>query len=307
MTNLRHTLANANALLVFESAARLESFTRAAEELGVSQPAVTRQIKTVEGVVGRPLFRRDHNRLTLTADGQRLWSAVSSGFGEIADTLAALRSESRRRRVVLASHAGFAQQWLMPRFEALSALFGDIDLRLMISDSDSEMDGGDHDFAVRVGAGRWPEQHAHRLIPEIVFPVASPALLAERPDLRDAAPADLLDAPLLHMDEGDKPWLTWPGWFRAVDVGTRPPPADVVYNNYPLVLQAVLAGRGVALGWRPLVDEPVRQGVLVPVGPAVVNETLGYYLTWPDREPAAGLAPDLCAWFDARVGAERDG
>jgi len=101
---------------------------------------------------------------------------------------------------------------------------------------------------VRVGAGRWGNQRAARLIPEIVFPLASPGLLAAWPALRGAAPDDLLATPLLHMDAGDKPWRTWRDWFRAQGVAVAPPRPDVIYNNYPLVLQEALAGKGVTLG-----------------------------------------------------------
>jgi len=300
MKNLRQRVANANALVVFESAARLNSFTRAAEELGISQPAVTRHVRAVEAMAGRTLFQRAHNRLSLTPEGRRLWQSVSRGFGDMAETLEALRAEQPRRRLVLATHAGFAQQWLMPRFSELCGLFGDFDVRLMISDSDSELDRGDFDLAVRVGAGRWANQHAVRLMPEIVFPVASPGLLAARPDLREAMPAALLDVPLLHMDEGDKPWLTWRDWFRAQGVGAAPPRPEVIYNNYPLVLQEALAGKGVALAWRPLTDAAVAQGGLIPVGPRVEPGEMGYYLAWPDREPGRQLAPALQAWFEAK-------
>lgn len=298
MKDLRRIVTNANALLVFESAARLCSFTRAAEELGISQPAVTRHVRTVEAAVGRPLFKRDHNRLSLTDDGLRLWSSVAAGFGEIAGTLESLHREARGQRLVFATHAGFAQQWLMPRFSDMCELLSGFDVRLMISDSTRELDRGDFDFAVRVGRGDWRDQGCHRLIPEIVTPVAAPGLLEAMPGLRGAAPADLLSAPLLHMDAGDKPWTTWRGWFQAMGVADAPPPPGVLYNNYPLVLQEVLEGRGVALGWRPLTDHLVAQGTLVPLGPAVENAALGYFLTWPRGEAGGVLRDRLSAWFD---------
>jgi DNA-binding transcriptional LysR family regulator len=303
MSNLRRTVGNADALLVFESAARLGSFTRAAEELGISQPAVTRHVRTVEGAVGRPLFRRDHNRLSLTDAGRRLWSSLAAGFGEIAGTLETLRAEAGGTRLVFAAHAGFAQQWLMPRFSELCALLGGSDVRLMISDSTAELDRGGFDFAVRVGRGDWRDQGSHRLVTERVRPVAAPRLLQARPWLAEAAPADLLAAPLLHMDAGDKPWTTWRGWFRAVGVDAPPPAPGVLYNNYPLVLQEVLAGNGVALGWRPLTDRPLAQGALVPLGPEVETPELGYFLTWPRDDTDPELRARLCAWFDRQFDA----
>jgi DNA-binding transcriptional LysR family regulator len=301
MASLRRTVTNADALLVFESAARLGSFTRAAEELGISQPAVTRHVRTVESTLGQPLFRRDHNRLSLTDAGRRLWSSVAAGFGEIAGTLDALRAEAEGRRLVFAAHAGFAQQWLMPRFSELCQVLGGPDVRLMITDSTAELDRGDFDFAVRVGRGAWREQDSHSLIAEVVAPVAAPQLLEARPELRAAAPAALLQAPLLHMDAGDQPWTTWRGWFQAMGVTAPVPAPGVLYNNYPLVLQEVLAGNGVALGWRPLTDRLIGQGALVQLGPSVTNPEQGYFLTWPRGDPDPELRNRLCAWFDRQL------
>ncbi|MBP5856373.1 LysR family transcriptional regulator [Marivibrio halodurans] len=304
MKALRHRLLNANALLVFECAARLTSFTRAAEELGISQPAVTRHVRGLEEALGRPLFRRRHNRLALTEPGERLWLSVSHGFHDIAETLEAIRQTDSRPRVVVASHSGFAQQWLMPRFSALCAELRDFDVRLMVSDRETELDRGGYDFAIRIGGRRARGGPlAHALADEYVFPIASPAFLAANPHYRDASPADLLHAPLLHMDEGDQAWMTWSGWFRANGVAGRVPRPEVLYTNYPLVLQEVMAGRGIALAWRPLTDLPVGQGALVPVGPAVHNPETGYYLTWRGDGPAAERAPSLCAWFDVEIAA----
>lgn len=308
MKALRHRLLNANALLVFEAAARLTSFTRAAEELGVSQPAVTRQVRGLEEALGRPLFRRRHNRLSLTEQGERLWLSVSHGFHDIAETLEAIGRSGERARLVVATHSGFAQQWLMPRFSALSQVLGDFDLRLMVSDRESELDRGGYDLAIRIGE-EWSRGRpdTHPLVGEHVHPVATPGFLEANPGVRDAAPADLLKAPLLHMDEGDQVWMTWRAWFRAQGVTAPVPRPEVLYTNYPLLLQAAMAGRGIALAWRPLVDPALAQGALVPVGPAVDNPATGYYLTWAADGPVAARAPALCAWFDSEIGSESGG
>jgi DNA-binding transcriptional LysR family regulator len=303
MQNLRRDLPSLNALAVFESAARQASFTRAAQELGMSQPAVTRHIKSLEFALDCPLFRRNHNRLTLTAEGLRLWSDVSEGLGGIAATISAIKAERARQTVVLASHAGFAQQWLMPRFSDLYAHLGGYDVRLQISDSDAEADRAGFDVSIRVGTGNWPDQDCQRLCAEAVRPVASPRLLQENPELAEASPADLLRAPLLHMDDGDKPWMTWRGWFAAMGVEGRPPKPRVFYYNYPLVLQQALTGKGVALGWRYLVDSHIAQGALVSIGPSVESPTAGYYLTWPreraDEQPVARIRDWLAGQFAA--------
>jgi DNA-binding transcriptional LysR family regulator len=308
MKTLRRRLPNANALLVFECAARWTSFTKAADELSISQPAVTRHVRTLEAELGCALFERRHNRLALTADGLRLWRSVTAGFHDMAGVMDIIRAEEARERLVVATHSGFAQQWLMPRFSDLSKALQNFDLQLMISDQEADLDRGAYDLAIRIGdrAGQ-RRRGGHSLIRETVFPVASPAFLAANPTFCDAAPAALTDAPLLHMDEGDQPWLTWRGWFRAQDVGTPPRRPDVLYTNYPLVLQAALAGRGIALAWRPLTDGLIAQGSLVPVGPMVEDPNTGYYLAWSADSPVAAFAPVLCDWFDAQIAASDGG
>jgi DNA-binding transcriptional LysR family regulator len=256
----------------------------------------------LEEALGRPLFRRRHNRLTLTEEGERLWHSVSHAFHDVAETLDMIRRADERPRVVVASHSGFAQQWLMPRFSALCAVLRDFDVRLMVSDRESELDGGGYDVAVRIG-GRSARRaaNAHPLANEHVFPIATPGFLKEHPQYRGAAPASLLSAPLLHMDEGDQAWMTWGAWFRAHGVTGRVRRPEVLYTNYPLVLQEVMAGRGIALAWRPLTDLAVAQGALVAVGPPVENPETGYYLTWRTDSPVAARAAALCAWFDAEI------
>lgn len=306
MKDLRRTLINANALLTFEAAGRLESFTRAAEELGVSQPAVTRQVRALEAAVGAALFTRRHNRVALTPDGRRLWAAASTGFDEMARVMESIRRGGERGRLTFALHSGAAQQWLMPRFSDLRQLFDGMEVQLMLSDSTSEMEHGGYDAALRVcRLGPVPPGERRRLlITEQVQPVASPGFLADNPEAADCAPEDLVRFPLLHMDEGDRLWLTWSGWFRLLRLPVRPPRPGVFYANYPLVIQEALAGRGIALAWRPLTDALAAQGALIPVGPMVENREAGYCITWPADGPAAHEAARLADWFEARFGVD---
>ena len=300
MKTLRSTLGNANALVVFESAARLGSFTRAAEELGMTQPAVTRHIRLVEQAAGKALFSRTHNRVALTAEGERLRISIADGFGSVAGVLDGIRAGARRREISIASTPGFAQHWLMPSFDALCDVLDAYDVRLMISDTDEEIDAAAVDFSIRMGTGAWPGKASRRLIDEIVVPVASPAFLDRHPIYRNCPPERLLDAPLLHMDAGGQPWMTWAGWFRALGLAAKGEAPKVRFESYPLVTHQTLAGRGIALGWHPLVDAMLADGLLIPVGPTVRNPALGYYLVWDERSPEpAGL---VSRWFAERIG-----
>ena len=284
-------------LAVFESAARLGSFTAAASELGMTQPAVTRQIRALEHRLGAELFRRSSNRSALTDLGHHLRNHVTAGFDVIEAGLAELAEHAGT--FVLAAHPGIAQQWIVPRIDGLHRALGDRDLRLWLFDRDSEIDGGGFDAAVRVGTGDFPGQSSHLLFAERVVPVATPGF-AEQHGLSATSTADDVYAvPFIHMDDGDRPWMTWDDWLSTFGITLRRQPGRVLWHNYPMVLQQALAGRGVALGWRPLIDDLVADDTLVVVGPEV-RSNRGYYVTWRAGEPDAGVQA-LIAWFTSLI------
>jgi DNA-binding transcriptional LysR family regulator len=280
-------------LAVFEAAARLGSFTSAASELGMTQPAVTRQIRALERSLGAELFVRTSNRSQLTELGQRLRDHVSSGFDVIEAGLAELSEHAGT--FVLAAHPGVAQIWLVPRLDQLNEALGDLDLRLWLFDRDSELADGTFDAAIRVGTGDFPGLDSRLLFPEVVVPVATPAL-AEQYALTPASTAEeVYRAPFVHMDDGDRPWMTWSGWLANFGMTLRREPGRVLFHNYPMVLQRALTGYGVALGWRPLIDEYVDGGALVVVGPEA-RSSRGYYVTWPAGRPSAAVEA-LVGWL----------
>ena len=206
-------------LAVFEAAARLGGFTAAAKELGMTQPAVTRQIRSLERSLGVALFRRSSNRSELTDAGARLRGHVAAGFDTIETGLAELAEHVGA--FVLAAHPGIAQQWIVPRIDGLRHALGDRDLRLWLFDRDVEIDHGGFDAAIRVGDGRFPGQSSHLLFHERVMPVASPHF-AEQYRLTASSSADeVYRAPLVHMDDGDHPWMTWGDWLANFDIALR--------------------------------------------------------------------------------------
>jgi DNA-binding transcriptional LysR family regulator len=281
-------------LVAFDAAARLGSFSAAAAELGITQPAVTRQIRGLERSLGIELFARTANRSELTDAGRRLWGYVAAGLDTIESGIAGLRSA-----VVLAVHPGIAQQWLVPRIEGLRAALGDRDLRLRLFDRDDELGQGEMDAAIRVGDGSFPGVTSRLLFPEVVVPVAAPGVASRLGLDGTSPPAALLAAPLVYMDDGDRPWMSWDGWFGHFGLTLTAQAGRVLYQNYPMVLQQALAGRGVALGWRPLVDDLVEGGALAVVGPEV-RSSRGYYVTWRQGSPSAAVA-DLVRWLVAEA------
>ena len=284
-------------LAVFEAAARLGSFTGAARELGMTQPAVTRQIRSLESSINAALFHRTSNRSELTDAGRTLLSEVSRGFSSIEGALAGLGQ--RAEVFVLACHPGFAQQWLVPRLDRVQEALGGRELRLWLFDREVDLAGGSFDAAIHFGRGTFPDVDSELLFPESVFPVAAPALAATF-SLRVSSPPDhLLDVPLLHMDDGDRPWMSWGEWFGRFGLVVPRTAGRVLFNNYPVVLQQAVAGRGVALGWRHLVDDLLLDGVLDQVGPEVTSAD-GYHLSWPTGAKAPRVEA-LAAWLKGQL------
>jgi DNA-binding transcriptional LysR family regulator len=282
-------------LAVFEAAARLGSFTAAGHELGMTQPAVTRQIRSLERRLGTELFMRTANRSELTDMGRRLRDHVAAGFDVIEAGLAELADQAGT--FVLAAHPGIAQAWLVPRLDQVKDVLGDLDLRLWLFDRDAELAAGSFDAAIRVGDGRFPGLDSRLLFPEAVVPVAAPTLAREYGLSEHSTADDVYRAPFVHMDDGDRPWMTWADWLSEFDITLRREPGRVLFNNYPMVLQRALLGHGVALGWRPLVDEYVEGGALEIVGPEVRSHR-GYYITWPAGHTSDAVAA-LTDWLVA--------
>ena len=273
-------------LAVFEAAARLGSFTAAATELGMTQPAVTRQIHSLERSLGADLFTRSANRSTLTEVGQRLASHVGSGFDVIENGLAELADHVGN--FVLAAHPGIAQMLIVPRLDGLKAALGDLDLRLWLFDRDVELDEGGFDAAIRVGSGTFRGLDSRLLFPEVVVPIAAPSVAEQYGLSATSTAAEVYTAPFVHMDDGGRPWMSWASWLANFDITLRRSPGRVLFHNYPMVLQRAILGYGVALGWHPLIDEYVERGALVVVGPEVTSSR-GYYVTWPAGPPMAAV------------------
>lgn len=281
------------ALAVFEATARLGSFTAAGRELGLSQPAVTRQIRSLERRLGAELFVRTANRSALSDVGRRLRDHVSAGFDVIEAGLAELAEQAGT--FVLAAHPGIAQAWLVPRLDEINEVLGGLDLRLWLFDRDVELADGSFDAAIRVGDGHFPGLDHRLLFPEVVVPVATAALADEYDLTSSSTAADVYRAPFVHMDDGDRPWMTWADWLDEFGIALHRQPGRVLFHNYPMVLQRALLGHGVALGWRPLIDDYLDGGALVVVGPEVRSER-GYYVTWPAGHATPAVAA-LTAWL----------
>lgn len=294
-----------NALLVLEAAVRHGNFSLAGRALNLSQPAISRHISVLEERLGQRLFHRNNNRITPTANARELAAAVALGLGHIGETWKRIYCPPPRKDVILACTFGFADQWLMPRFARLRQAMDGARVRVITTDQAGGIDPSWVDAAVVCDLRDHNERPAFPLIPEEAFPICSPAYARqELGEINRGDPAALSGLPpkkFLHFEQGDSGFLTWDSWFEKAGLSAPAFGRRETFDAYPFMLQAVLNGEGIALGWRGLVDELVDQGRLLRVGPVVANLETAYYLQHRFVENSDSALARLVAWFRLEV------
>ncbi len=239
----------------FEAAARHLSFTKAGEELFLTQSAVSRQIKDLEEQLGVRLFERRHRALVLTEAGQQFYAATAQVLTTMRSATERLRSASGRKRPlsVTTTHS-FAALWLIPRLAGFTRMHPGVDVRITADTRVQDLERDGLDIAIRHGPASLAGPNAVRLFGERVFPVCSPKLLKKNP-LRE--PADLKNHCLLQYDDPEvrHPWLHWKTWLEVAGIPDLRPAATLSISGYEQIIPAAVAGHGVALGRTPLVRD----------------------------------------------------
>ncbi|MFP4126732.1 MAG: LysR substrate-binding domain-containing protein [Alphaproteobacteria bacterium] len=277
-----HKLPPLTALRTFEAAARRGSFTKAAEELHVTQSAVSRQVRTLEEDLGVPLFRRGHRKVRLTADGERLLPVLTHAFRDIEKTVARLRQPERD--VKLKVPPTFAMRWLIPRLERFQTERPDIQVRLTSGVAEVKLGKEPFDLGVIYVRAGEPGRRGDTLVVDRALPVAAPRYLRHAPPL--AVPQDLVRHQLLVTDPSA--W-DWRRWARAFDVDDLPFDDALQLELTEAAIQAARSGQGVALVNRAFVDRELADGGLVaPL--AVPPLELGLWLAIYGR----GVLDDPC-------------
>lgn len=282
-------LPSLNGLKAFEAAARHLSFTRAAGELNVTQAAVSHQVKALEEGLGVALFRRLNRALLLTDEGQALLPPLSEALDRMALAVDGLARRDETGVLTVSTLDSFAAGWLVRRLRRFRALHADIDVRITTANHLVDFARDDVDLAVRYGRGQWPGLDSVRLMTEEVFPVCSPALLADGPALDK--PSDLRFHTLLHEDMIED----WRTWLLAAGVGGVDPTRGPWFTQANLVIQAALAGDGVALGRSVLVADELAAGRLVKPFDVSLPAEYAYYVVSPQ---AAAGRPKVRAFRD---------
>ncbi|MEA2780420.1 MAG: LysR family transcriptional regulator, glycine cleavage system transcriptional activator [Rhodospirillaceae bacterium] len=240
-------LPGLGALKTFEAAARLLSFTKAAEELGVTPAAVSYQMRALEDQLGIRLFNRSSRVVQLTQAGGVLQLGVSEALDGIGRTIARLRGMDARPRLTVSSSPSLAAKWLVPRLPRFLQLYPDTDVRVEVSNRLVDFAQEEVDLAIRFGRGEYPGLRVHRLFDETIFPVCSPKLLDGSPPLTQ--PRDLRHHMLIHVEWQalGATWPDWRMWMLAAGLGDLDATHGLHFSQTSLALQAAIDGQGVAL------------------------------------------------------------
>lgn len=293
-------------LRAFQAVARHLNFRAAAEELALTQSAVTRQIQALEDEVGVSLFLRHTRAVELTTAGAQLLQAVLPSLERIDGAVQQIRRSAGRKSVAISTWASFASMWLIPRLEAFQSAHPDIDIRIDASDALVDLDTSDVDLVLRYTYASNVPDHAVHLFGEQLTPVASPWLLKNGRALKraeDLAQFTLIEA---HEPQHTQPWVTWRHWFDIYRQKKLEPKRWLYFGYAYQIAQAALAGQGVALSRMPLVADSLASGDLVEVLPEMrLDAPMAYWLIVAARSSTRPEVQAFCAWLTAQAALTR--
>ena len=294
MLTLKKQLPPLSTLVAFEAAARHLSFTRAAEELNLSQAAVSQQIRVLEKHFGIELFIRSHRSIRLSARGREFQHTVSAVLKQLATASAELMALESQTRLTVAADQSIASMWLMPRLPRFQERHGDIAVRIIASDDEGDCLKDDVELAIIHGDGSWPGFQSSRLFGEEIFPVCSPDYLdGENATL---TPEALVQQTLLDLDDSQWNWMNWRTWLSQQDIHLPARHRALQVNNYPMLIHAARNGQGIALGWRHLVNADLESGRLIRATEHSVKTRFGYYMVWPESREISANARLFREW-----------
>lgn len=284
------------AVRVFEAAARHENFTTAARELGMTQAAVSHQIRLLESHLGQPLFRRERQRVMLTEAARHAAARLGKGLDLIESAFAEMRADDEAT-LTISTTPTFANAWLAWRIGGFQMRYPDLAVRLSMQEGLADFSGDGVDVAVRSGYGAWPDLAAHRLIEQDFTPMCSPAFLAAQGGR--IAPQDLLRLPLISPhDPSWACWLQQAGLAQAGKAGLPGVRMDSQANEG----HAAMAGQGVAMLTPFFWHHDMTEGRLVQLFPQVSSLGMAYWLAYPEHRRTARKIQRFRSWLLEEIG-----
>jgi LysR family transcriptional regulator, glycine cleavage system transcriptional activator len=286
----------------FVAVGRRMSISLAAQDLCLTQSAVSRQVLALEEQLGVQLLVRGHRSISFTPEGERLFRIGDSAIQQLQDVLGDIRAAGELRPVTVSASIGVTGLWLLPRLSRFQQRHPGVDLRVSANNRLSDLRNESIDLAIRYAAAPGVPEGAVRLFGEILAPVAHPSLKLKA--LRSAQAVARLN--LLEFDGTQHPWLRWDDWLASAGLAGAKPKAMLRFNQYDQVIQAALAGQGIALGRLALVQPLLDQGQLVQLAPAAQAEENGhaYWLIQAEANPRPDVRR-VADWIEAEARASQ--
>lgn len=300
MTTLRHDISSLSALVAFEAAARLGSFSRAAQEMGVTQAAISRQIKALEADLQTLLFVRAHRKVELTRAGALLSNATTGGFNRISETIGTLRLLRAPETVSVGATLALSHFWLLPRLTSFRRYSPDLQLRVISQDEGFDLHSDDAQIVIRYGRPPFAGARVIASLADRIFPVCSPAFRDRHGGF--AEDRQLFALPLIATDWRDPDWSSWGSWAEAAGFGRVDLQIALRFSHYTDTVYAAMNGEGVALGWENLLSQPLRDGRLVRLGRAEVVPPAGYHVIVSETSRPDARAAKVLAWLAEEFG-----
>jgi LysR family glycine cleavage system transcriptional activator len=286
---LRRSLPPLNALRSFDAAARHQSFTRAADELCVTQGAVSHQVKALEAELGLKLFNRERHGLVITEAGREYLAVVRDAFDRIALGTDRLLERQRSGVITVSTSPDFAAKWLVNRLGRFAEAHPEIELRVSATMHHVDFAREDVDLAIRHGSGGWPGLDAVNLCAEELFPVCSPALVTGRNGIQE--PEDVLQFPLLHLNDRQD----WSRWLEAAGGPGEGLLHGPILNHASMLIDAAIDGHGIALARTTLAATDQISGRLIRPFQTALPLRNTYWIVSPQ---ATSMLPKIAAFRD---------
>lgn len=289
------------AFRVFDAACRHMNFSRAGRELNITQAAVSRRIKGLEDHLGADLFQRRGKNLALTPKGERLFQRVRATLDYLEESLEAFRPQTGGT-IAIAASGSVSHLWLGGRLRDFGNENPQTSLRLLTSDTPSDLASENNDLVILYSTGEHPRWDLTLLMPEVLAPVAAPAYLESRGiDPATVTTDEIARLDLIDYERFNAHWISFRQWFDRVSPAPRAktPSPRYSFSTYVMAIDAALRGDGIALGSLGLIDRQLEDGLLVKVGTAELSTGYGYYLGLPRHKT---VAPEVMRLHAALIG-----
>jgi LysR family transcriptional regulator, glycine cleavage system transcriptional activator len=297
-TGASRAVSQVYTLVFFEAVARYGSFTKAADELHVTQSAVSKQVKHLEEALGFKLFDRQHRSVVLTAAGTDLLESTQPLIQALESTIARIRQRRNERAVTIICTQAVGHYWLFPRLVRFHKDHPDITVNVTSTNDLTDRTCMGYDFGILYGHANWPSLEAAKVFDEQIYPICS--VNFDAPEIED--PRQILQLPLVQLNPETWKWSNWKDYFAHFEVTFRPPKNTFICNQLTLAMNAAANGVGAALSWDYIAKDMIDTGLVRPLGPFVYITGLSDYLVHTRGKPLSPASQVFKDWLLTTLG-----